>query len=159
MFKNQYRPARTNAYRDASLKNLTTKELVLRFSDWLICQRYSRTTLTTYNRVVRKFCAFWGGRKLSSVTHLDVRAFLIDVSKRDLSADIMHRYIWALRCFFDFLCRGGVVDDVAPRLVRPRPVAKPLPKTLSEVKVKRLIQAAAKPRDRAIFGLDDSTSH
>jgi hypothetical protein len=41
----------------------------------------------------------------------------------------------------------------------PSAVATPLPKTLSEVKVKRLIQAAANPRDRAIFGLDDSTSY
>jgi len=94
---------------------------------------------------------FWGARKLSYVAHLDIRAFLIDVSKRDLSADIMHRYIWALRCFFDFLCRGGVVDDVAPRLVRPRPVRRPLPKTLSEANVRRLIKGAGNPRDRAIF--------
>lgn len=152
MFKNQYRPARSS-YRDASLRKLTTSELTLRFSDWLICQRYSRTTLNTYNRVIRKFCMFWGGRKLSSVTHLDVRAFLVEISKRDLSADIMHRYIWALRCFFDFLCRGGIVDDVAPRLVRPRPARRPLPKTLSEANVRRLIRAASNPRDRAIFEL------
>jgi site-specific recombinase XerD len=150
MFKNQYRPARTS-YRDPSLSKLTTSELIVRFSDWLICQRYSRTTLNTYNRVIKKFCMFWGSRKLSAVTHLDVRAFLIDVSKRDLSADVMHRYIWALRCFFDFLCHGGVVDDVAPRLVRPRPVSRPLPKTLSEANVRRLIQAAKNARDRAIF--------
>jgi site-specific recombinase XerD len=139
MFKNQYRPIRTGFYRDSSVENLKTEELVRRFSDWLICQRYSRTTLSTYNRVVRKFCMFWGRRKLSSVTHLDIRAFLIDASTRDLSADIMHRHIWALRCFFDFLCRGGVVDDVAPRLIRPRPVQRPLPKTLSEQNVKRLL--------------------
>jgi site-specific recombinase XerD len=152
MFKNQYRAARTS-YRDASLRKLTTSELALRFSDWLICQRYSRTTLNTYNRVITKFCLFWGTKKLSSVTHLDVRAFLIDVSKRELSADVMHRYIWALRCFFDFLCRGGVVDDVAPRLVRPRPVHRPLPRTLSEANVRRLIRAAGNARDRAIFEL------
>lgn len=150
MFKNQYRPVRTS-YRDASLRKLTTSQLTGRFSDWLICQRYSRTTLNTYNRVVRKFCLFWGRRKLSSVTHLDVKAFMIDVSKRDLSSDIMHRYIWALRCFFDFLCHGGVVDDVAPRLVRPRRVRRPLPKTLSEANVRRLIKAAGNARDRAIF--------
>jgi site-specific recombinase XerD len=153
MFKNQYRPSRTGFHRNNSLEDLTTKELILRFSDWLICQRYSRTTLNTYNRVISKFCVFWGGRKLSRVTHLDIRAFLIDVSKRDLSADIMHRYIWALRCFFDFLCLGGVVDDIAPRLVRPRPVHRPLPKTLSEANVKRLIKAAGNARDRAIFEL------
>ncbi len=153
MFRNRYRPVRTGLYRDASLKNLRTDELVRRFSDWLICQRYSRTTLSTYDRVVRKFCSFWGRRKLSSVTHMDIRAFLIDISARDLSSDILHRYLWALRCFFDFLCQGGVVDDVAPRLIRPRPAQRPLPRTLSEQNVKRLIKAAGNERDRAIFEL------
>jgi hypothetical protein len=42
MFKNRYRSHRIGFYKDASLKNLTTDELVHRFSDWLICQRYSR---------------------------------------------------------------------------------------------------------------------
>jgi integrase/recombinase XerD len=151
MFKNRYRPVRSGLYRDVSLRNLSTDELVRRFSDWLICQRYSRTTFSTYNRVIRKFCLFWGPRRLSSVTHLDIRAFLIDISTRDLSSDILHRYIWALRCFFDFLCQGGVVDDVAPRLIRPRPAQRPLPRTLSEQNVKRLIKAAGNERDRAIF--------
>lgn len=153
MFKNQYRPSRAGLYRDVSLNHLTTEEIGSRFSEWLICQRYSRTTLGNYNRVMRKFFGFWGRKPLSTVTHLDVRAFLIEVSKRDPSADVVHRYIWALRCFFDFLSRAGVVDDVAPRLIRPRPVHSPLPKTLSEVSVKRLIKAANSIRDRAIFEL------
>jgi hypothetical protein len=69
MFKNQFKPNR-------------------------IVPRYSRTPLASNNRVIRKFVLFWGDRKLSTVTHLDIRAFLIDVSKTDLSADVMHRYIW-----------------------------------------------------------------
>jgi site-specific recombinase XerD len=153
MFRNQYLPARKARLRNTSLEKLTTEELASRFSDWLICQRYSRTTYSVYNRVVRKFCVFWGRKRLSSVTHLDVRAFLIDASMRDLSADILHRYLWALRCFFDFLCIGGVVDDVAPRLIRPRPVQQPLPRTLSEQNVKRLIRAAGNARNQAIFEL------
>jgi site-specific recombinase XerD len=38
--------------------------------------------------------------------------FLIEMSRRDLSADVEHRYLWALRCFFDFLCLDGLVDGV-----------------------------------------------
>jgi site-specific recombinase XerD len=153
MFKNQYRLARSGFVRDTSLRNLTTQELVRGFSDWLICQRYSRTTFSVYNRVVNKFCQFWGCRKLSAVTHLDIRAFLIEVSKRDLSADILHRYLWALRCFFDFLSMGGVVDESAPRFIRPRPVARPLPRVLSEQNVKRLIKASGSARNKAIIEL------
>jgi site-specific recombinase XerD len=153
MFRNQYRPAQTARLKDESLRNLTTEEVIGKFSDWLVCQRYSRTTYNVYNRVVRRFCQFWGRRRLSSVTHLDIRAFLIDTSRRDLSADILHRYLWALRCFFDFLCMGGVVDDSAPRLIRPRPALRPLPRTLSEQNVRKLIRAAGTARNRAIFEL------
>lgn len=153
MFKNQYKPARTDFLGVASLRGLTTEELVRRFSEWLVCQRYSRTTFSVYNRVVRQFCQFWGRRKLSSVTHHDVRAFLIDISKRDLSSDIVHRYVWALRCFFDFLCMGGVVDESAPRLIQPRPVLRPLPRVLSEQNVRKLIRAAGSARNKAIFEL------
>lgn len=153
MFKNQFKPARTGFHRVASLKNLTTEELVSRFSDWLVCQRYSRVTFGVYNRVVKQFFQFWGGRKLSSVTHHDIRAFLIELSTRDLSADILHRYIWALRCFFDFLCMGGLVDESAPRLIRPRPVLHPLPRVLSAQNVRKLIRAASSTRNRAIFEL------
>jgi len=153
MYKNRYRARHGSPPRDRSLRNLTTRELMDQFSDWLICQRYSRTTYAVYNRVVGKFCQFWGRRPLSAVTHLDVRAFLIESSRRDLSADILHRHLWALRCFFDFLCMGGVVDENAPRLIRPRPVVRPLPRTLSEQNVKKLIRAAGSVRNRAIFEL------
>jgi site-specific recombinase XerD len=138
---------------NGQLKTLANSELARRYSHWLICQRYSRTTRDAYNRVVGKFCMFWGRRHLAKVTHLDVRAFLIEMSYRDLSTEIVHRHIWALRCFFDFLCLGGVVDEVAPRFIRPRPVRRPIPRALSERNVKRLIAAAGNPRDRAILEL------
>lgn len=149
MFKNQYKPGRTDFQRVASLKSLVTDK----FLDWLIRQRYSRITFSVYSRVVKQFCQIWGRKKLSSVTHHDVRAFLIDLSKRDLPADIIHRYIWALRCFFDSLCMGGLVDESAPGLIRPRPAQRALPRMLSEQNVRKLISAAGSARNRAMFKL------
>jgi site-specific recombinase XerD len=144
---------RTGHKRRLNQRVVGNSELVTRYSEWLICQRYSRTARETYNRVVGKFFDFWGRRHFSYVTHLDVREFITSVSIRDLSAEIVHRYLWALRSFFDFLCIQGVVDEVAPRLIRPRPAKRPLPRALSEKNVSRLIRAAKNPRDRAILEL------
>lgn len=66
---------------------------------------------------------------------------------------MVHRYLWALRSFFDFLCLRGVIDEVAPRLVKSRPARRRLLRSLSEANVRRLINAATNPRDRAILEL------
>ena len=136
-----------------SPKRFANHELVRRYRDWLVCQRYSRTTREVYNRVVGKFLQSWGRRKFSQVRPLDIQEFMTESSRRDISREVVHRYLWALRSFFDFLCLRGVVDEVAPRLVRSRPAPRRLLRALSEANVRRLINAAANPRDRAILEL------
>ena len=119
---------------DISLLRSSNKQLVRRYSEWLICQRYSRTTLEVYNRVANRFLAYWGRRHFSQVTHLDVRKFILKMGERDLSSEIVHRYLWALRSFFDFLCMNGIADKSAPRLVRSRPDQKTTSASLVEAK-------------------------
>lgn len=136
-----------------ALANLGNAQVASTFMEWMVCQRYSPRTMKTYKRVIADFLAFWGSGKLSNVTHLEVREFLIEMSRRDLSADVEHRYLWALRCFFDFLCLDGLVDEVAPRLFKPRPRKRSIPRSLSERNVVRLIAATRNPRDKAIIEL------
>jgi integrase/recombinase XerC len=135
----------------------SNKELVRQYAEWLICQRYSRTTLEVYNRVANRFLNYWGRRHFSQVTHLDVRKFILKMGERDLSGEIVHRYLWALRSFFDFLCMNGIADKSAPRLVRPRPTKRPLPRALSKQNVRRLLRAAFNSRDRALLEVLYST--
>src|SRR4029077_12940148 len=99
-------------------KDLTNQELVCRYREWLVCQRYSRSSRESYNRVAGKFLQFWGRRAFSRVRPLTIQNFMTESARRDLSGEVVHRYLWALRSFFDFLCLRGVVDEVAPRLVR-----------------------------------------
>jgi integrase/recombinase XerD len=127
--------------------------LLKRYLAWLICDRYSRTTLEVYPRVARRFLEFWGRKPLAKVRPSDIRDFLTEVSVRDLSADIVHRYLWGLRSFFDFLCLEGVADRVAPRLIRARPVQAKLPRALSKANAIRLIGATSNTRDRALLEL------
>jgi len=140
-----------------AIRETSNKDLVKRYSEWLVCQRYSRTTLDVYNRVANRFLAYWGRRHFSGVTHLDVRKFILKMGERDLSGEIVHRYLWALRSFFDFLCINGIADRSAPRLVRPRSRRRPLPRALSRQNVRRLLRAAANDRDRALLEVFYST--
>jgi integrase/recombinase XerD len=128
----------------------TNLEFARRFDQWLIALRYARSTKQAYNRVARKFCEYLASKPVREATHFDVRMFLVQMLERDLSVDASNRYLWALRCFFDFLYFGGVVDAVVPRFVRTRPVRKRLPKVLSVADVQRLIRATRCLRDRAI---------
>ncbi len=136
-----------------ALAKLRNDEIAAKFLEWMVCQRYSKHTMWYYESVINHFLSFWGRSKLWNVTHLDVREFLIEMARRDLSADVVRRYLGALRCFFDFCCLRGLVDEVAPRLLRPRPIKRSIARSLSEKNVRRLIDAAGNLRDRAIVEL------
>src|ERR1700733_12770814 len=140
-----------------ALRATSNKELVRKYGEWLICQRYSRTTMEVYNRVANRFLSYCGRRHFSQVTHLDIRKFILKMGERDLSGEIVHRYLWALRSFFDFLCMHGIADKSAPRLVRSRPTKRPLPRALSRQNVHRLLNAATNPRDRSLLEVYYST--
>src|SRR5579862_1077325 len=127
------------------------KALLKKYSEWLVCQRYSYTTLRAYERISRQFVEFWGKRPLSRVRPFDIQDFLISRAYRDLSADVVRRNLWGLRSFFDFLCLRGLVGGVAPRYIRPRPEPPATPRALSKENARRLMAAAANDRDRALL--------
>jgi site-specific recombinase XerD len=135
------------------LSHDTNVELLSFFIEWLMAQRYARSTREAYGRIAFRFCRFLGPKHVKTVTHLDVRRFLIEVMKRDLSVDGCNRHLWALRRFFDFLYLGGVVDAVAPRFVKGRRGMQKIPRTLGENEIRRLINATETVRDRAIIEL------
>jgi integrase/recombinase XerD len=156
MFRSLYAPTNSKAFIQPgkfrlNLGGYTNVELADRFAEWLVCLRYSRPSRENYGRVMQAFIAFCGRKRFSSVTPTDISIFLIEESRRSLAADIAHRYIFALRCFYDFLCLGGVVRQVAPRHLFVRPQKRRIPKALSEASVKRLIKSATNLRDRAMF--------
>ena len=128
-------------------------EVLQKYGKWLVRQRYSRTGRIVYLRLAEEFCRFWSPRTFAKVRPKDIQDFLIEIAERDLSTDVVTRRLRALRCFFDFLCLHGVVDDVAPRFVRARPERRRLFRALSVENVRRLIEATTNLRDRAILEL------
>jgi integrase/recombinase XerD len=145
--------ARYNRQITEPLKDFTTWELATRFKEWLRVLQYSKTARESYSRAVSKFCVYIDGKPLPAVTHHDVRSFLLDITRQDTSVQCANRFLGGLRCFFDFLYLGGVVDTVAPRFIRGRRYRGPLPKVVSERNVQRLVSAASTPRNKAIIEL------
>ena len=103
-----------------------------------------------YTKVAFSFCRFIGSHRLSKITYLDIRFFLTEAMKRNLSVDGYNRHLYALRRFFDFLYMGGIVDAVAPRLVRGRRSLRPLPAVVPVADIGRLIKAAGSARNKAM---------
>jgi len=138
--------------------NRSNSELAEKFSEWIIAQRFSRSAHQAYTKVARSFCHFLGERPVQTVTHMDVRYFLIEAMKRNLSVDGYNRHLYALRRFFDFLYMGGVVDRVAPRLIHGRRnMKRVLPRVIGLADIGRLVEAAGSLRNKAMIELLYST--
>ena len=128
-------------------------EMVERFVLWLKAQKYAPSTCQRYCRIGKKLCHYIGRRPLSSVTPMDVGDFLSATLPNRWADGYIADQLCALRCFFDFLYLGGVVDRVAPRFLKCRPKPRALPRVLTRTEITKLLRAATHPRDRALVEL------
>ncbi len=129
------------------------REMARRFRRWLNAQHYAQSTQKSYCRVVQRLCQYIGNVSLRDVKPMDIGDFIThNLPPRWSDTHVSHQ-LGALRCFFDFLYLGGVVDSVAPRFLRSRTRIKKLPPTLTQAQIKKLIAAAKNPRDRALVEL------
>jgi len=125
--------------------------LVRRHEQWMVVQRYSPATKSTYRQTLRLFLDFLKKKSAVDVTNLDVRRFMLDLSENGVSMISARRHLQCLRRFYDFLNLGGLVNYVAPRLVKLRRIPAKTPPYLSEQEVCRMIAAAATPREKALI--------
>lgn len=96
-------------------------KMVDRFRQWLLAQHYARSTQERYCSISRELCHHVGGRSLGSVTPMDIGEFLTATLPHRWADNFITDRLSALRCFFDFLYLGGVVDRVAPGFLKSRP--------------------------------------
>jgi site-specific recombinase XerD len=54
------------------------------------------------------------------------------VAQRGLKRAIVHRVMYALRCFFDFLNMGGLINWAPPRFIHLRRIERSAPRILRE---------------------------
>jgi len=134
--------------------------LAQRFLDYCLVERgLSPNTIASYGRDIAQFVRFLeevGARSVESVTEDVLNRFLARLRKESYATASVARKVAAIRAFLKFLLREGEVSgDIAGMIESPRP-AKPLPKTLTEDEVVRLLSQPdlADPnglRDRAMI--------
>jgi site-specific recombinase XerD len=139
-----------------SFRNINLK-MADRFRSWLRAQKYAPSTQERYHRVAKELCKHIGAKPLSLVTPMDIGDFLTQTLPDRWADNYVADRLGCLRCFFDFLYLGGVVDSVAPRFLKSRTRKKSLPRVLTKVEIRKMLRMATHPRDRALVELLYST--
>jgi len=137
-----------------------------RFLEELTRRNASAHTLRNYGSDLRQFCDYFAidGKPQPNVEDIDVlaiREWLGDLYQQSLTAVSMRRKLAAVRSFFKFMAREGVIKTNVARLVRTPKAPKTLPRVMTAEQTNTLVDgvAAAKlerpfpARDVAIFEL------
>ncbi len=103
-------------------------------------QDASPHTIRAYSRVLRELSALLGERALHTATRFDLRTYL---ARAGGSSATMAQRIAALRAYFRWAMREGLVaEDATERLARPR-VKRSLPRVLEAAEAEALVENAA----------------
>ena len=126
-------------------------DLASRFGRWLRVQDYTSGTQRQYFASVRLLCQFLDEVPATDITHLDIRDFLAAIAQKGLKRSTIHRALHALRCFFDFLNIGGLINWSPPRFVRLRRVERTVPRVLTERQMNLLLSATRDIQERTLI--------
>ncbi len=121
---------------------------------WLSALRHERraspNTLRAYGDDVSRFLGFQRGhlggavseKSLAKLRPADIRAFIAARRSEGLGAGGVQRALAAIRSFYKFLAREGVLENAAPRAVRTPRIKRGLPRPLSETDAFRVLDEA-----------------
>ncbi len=129
----------------------SNRELADKFALWLEAMNYSQSTLRAYNHLTDDLCVFLGSRSLLDVKHGDIREYIVHLYKNGQAAASMARELSGLKTFFKFLQMGGAIHVNIAALIKTRRQGRRLPRHLSVDEVRRMIESAKYPRDRALI--------
>ena len=122
--------------------------------DWLASlaheRRASKHTLRAYGDDLARFLGFLVEHKgrtpdekmLAKLLPADMRAFITKRRNEGLGGRGVQRALAAVRSFFRYLAREGILENAAPRAVKTPRVPKSLPRPLSENDAARTLQEA-----------------
>lgn len=130
-------------------------------------KNFSAHTLKSYALDISQFAAFarakglvasGGGADYAAVETLTVRAFAADMHRRKMKAPTIERKLCALRTFFKYLVRQGIVAKNAASAVAIPKKPQSRPRAMNVDDVFSMMEAAvpdgpAQKRDRAILEL------
>ncbi len=113
-------------------------------------RRASPHTLRAYGDDLARFLLFLAEHKgrtpdervLAKLLPTDVRAFITRRRNEGLGPRGVQRALAAVRSFFRFLAREGVLENAAPKAVRTPRIPRTLPRPLSEADAARALEEA-----------------
>ncbi len=121
-------------------------------------------TLRAYDRELHNFAefivaTFEANFPLARIEHLHIRAYLADLYGRGLSKASVARALAAIRSWFKWLARQGLVEQSPASLVATPKLPKHLPRVPTIEEMNRVVESSADDsaawpeRDRVIFEL------
>jgi len=119
-------------------------------------RRLAANTLEAYGRDVDQFLSFLAGHAGGAVTlatlkdlrGADIRAFMAQRRTESLGSRSLARMLSALKSFFRFLEREGVLASEALNVIRTPKLPKSLPKALTVMEARQTISATEGMEDR-----------
>jgi integrase/recombinase XerC len=114
----------------------------------------SEHTLRAYSREVRGFAEFLNetlgeGAGMASVEHIHIRAYMATLLDRGLTKASVARALAAIRSWFKWAAKAGLVESNPALLVRTPKLPKHLPRVPSMEEVNRVLDSMS-PRGRAV---------
>ncbi len=132
-----------------------TNSLIIQFSDAMLLERgLSKNTLSAYRSDLKKFTTWLADHDtaLLSVGRDHVLEFLSSLLAEGATPRTSARMLSSLRRFYGFLTREGVVIKDPTALIDSPKLGRPLPRSLSEKDVEKLLMA---PATRTPLGMRD----
>ena len=119
-------------------------------------KNYSRYTISNYKLDLEGFNKFLGETALEKVDYLALRKYLAVLKEKNLKSRTIGRRLSALRSFFKFLIREGLLKNNPVAGLSSPKQDKPLPLFLTEEEVVKLIDSVQLKnerdyRDRAVI--------
>jgi len=135
-------------------------QILDQFLHYLIVEKgLSKNTIDAYSHGLWRFLDYLrrkGIHEMPSVSKFDVKAFLLALKKQGLSTKSVVRNLVAIRTFFQFLMREGILETNPIEELESPKIPKTLPEILSFKEVEQLLeqpnpQAPLAIRDRAML--------
>jgi site-specific recombinase XerD len=112
---------------------------------------YSPHTLRSYGDAITDFFDFFKDCDLRTIKPMDIREWMHWLMSQGKKRNTISARLYAIRAFFDRAVLLDILQSNPARLIPIRAYNRPLPKSLSEEEVRRLIGAAESLRDRALL--------
>ncbi len=119
-------------------------------------KNYSEHTLLNYRSDLEEFFRFFGSEDVKAVDYPALRRFLAELRVKERKPRSVARKLSALRSFYKYLQREGIVDKNPAALVQTPKLDKALPHFLTEEAATQLVESPHSDkmsdlRDKAIF--------